>query len=439
MKPRTRARRHAPNEARRVFVLGVLLWFLGTAAAQAPFEGPVRFGLILPPVPEQGSEVDVTGWDVPARAALQGATMAIDEFSQTAEMLGVELDVPVVHASTVEEVRAEAERLIAEEGVYAIAGGFGEAEALALSDVAAEHGVPFVNIGTSAGSLRNEQCARTTFHVVPSDAMYLDALVGFFVRSEFRRWAFVTEESERGQALEARARWSMENRHFGARPGVSVPVPADGADWDGVLEELVAAEPDVVLMLIGSAQQLALLEAAEGSEVEAQFTGFPHPPSQTREFFDAARDRSPTFGIGYWETAWEATLDAYGAREFNARYLDRFGEPMTTSAWTAIVAVKLLYEAATFGQSTDPESVLEQLANENAAFDIWKGIGVSFRPWNHQLRQSLFLVQVDPQEENAFDMVFLVGELPALYLPRTDPIERLDQLGDLESQSRCTF
>jgi hypothetical protein len=70
-------------------------------------------------------------------------------------------------------------------------------------------------------------------------------------------------------------------------------------------------------------------------------------------------------------------------------------------------------------------------------FDIWKGIGVSFRSWDRQLRQSLYLVKISETQEDPFLMATLVGELPAIYMPGTDPVERLDQLGDLRDASRC--
>ena len=36
------------------------------------------------------------------------------------------------------------------------------------------------------------------------------------------------------------------------------------------------------------------------------------------------------------------------------------------------------------------------------------------------------------------DRAHLVGELPAIYMPGTDPVERLDQLGDLRPRARCS-
>jgi ABC transporter substrate binding protein (PQQ-dependent alcohol dehydrogenase system) len=138
-------------------------------------------------------------------------------------------------------------------------------------------------------------------------------------------------------------------------------------------------------------------------------------------------------------TAWEPTIDAYGARELNARYMQRWGDPMEQAAWATYQAVKAFFEAATFSGSTDADSVFEYLTAPNSVFDVWKGIGTSFRPWDHQMRQPLYLVDIDPDATEPRLVGQLVGELPAIYMPGTDPVERLDQLGDLEAQSRCQF
>lgn len=110
---------------------------------------------------------------------------------------------------------------------------------------------------------------------------------------------------------------------------------------------------------------------------------------------------------------------------------------MDPPAWAVYQAVKILYEAAFFGRSTTPDDVLGQLTAENAVFDLWKGIGATFRPWDRQLRQSLYLVEIREQEPEPFRLGLLVGELPAIYLPGTDPTERLDQIGDLANRSDC--
>jgi len=110
---------------------------------------------------------------------------------------------------------------------------------------------------------------------------------------------------------------------------------------------------------------------------------------------------------------------------------------MEAPAWAVYQAVKLAYEAAFFGGGTSAEQVLGYLEAETTVFDVWKGIGTTFRPWDGQLRQSLYLVKISETETDPFTLVTLVGELPAIYMPGTDPVERLDQIGDLAAASRC--
>jgi hypothetical protein len=116
---------------------------------------------------------------------------------------------------------------------------------------------------------------------------------------------------------------------------------------------------------------------------------------------------------------------------------------MDPAAWTAYQAVKIAFEAAIATGSRAGADLAGHLASEAAVFDVSKGVGVTFRPWDHQLRQSLYLVKIaeDPSNSMALDAVMaraaLVGELPAIYMPGTEPIERLDQLGDIDPGRTC--
>jgi ABC-type branched-subunit amino acid transport system substrate-binding protein len=197
---------------------------------------------------------------------------------------------------------------------------------------------------------------------------------------------------------------------------------------------------DLVVLLVNSADQLRLMSDLEAAGLQVEVAAYPYLDTQTRAFFAASRDAAPNLGTNYRATAWEASIDAYGAREYNARYRLRFdGEPMDTPAWAAFHAVKILFEAAFFGNGPDPQSVIDYLEQPTSVFDLHKGIAVTFRSWDHQLRQTLFLVKISDSATDSFNLGLLVGELPAIYMPGTDPVERLDQLGDLQAQSTCRF
>jgi ABC transporter substrate binding protein (PQQ-dependent alcohol dehydrogenase system) len=397
----------------------------------------LRIGLVLPASGGENRGAAELRSAV-AESALMGATMAEEEFGFNAELLGFRLELLTAEAGDAAAARKAAGRLLADEGVFALIGGLADDQALALAEVAEERQVPFLNIGSSDDRLRNQACVRHAFHVAPSAAMYLDALAGWFIRAGFRNWAFVVAETPEGAAHYERIRWSMRQRHFGAREVARVRV-APGAGFEDALNALRRARPQVVLLLLEPERQLEFLERAEAAGLEAEVTGFPHTAAQTRAFFAASAAAAPALGAGYRAVAWEATLDAYGARELNARFAQRWGVPMDYPAWAAYQAIKIVFETVSLGGASDGAAAVRFLESPQSVFDVWKGIGVTFRPWDHQLRQSLYLVDVMAEAEEPRELATLVGELPAIYLPRTEPVERLDQLGDLARESECEF
>lgn len=415
-----------------VVAMSAILCVWAYAHAQALPQGPVRIGTILPSVPDTPTSALMAAV---ARAAGQGAVIADEEFGFNSELLGIDFALLTETASGADVVAA-ADRLVGG-GAFAVIGGFNTQEASALSVWAKSRGVPFINVGASADVLRNELCSTATFHMEPSAAMYLDAFAGWYVRSGFRQWYFVHEDTDEGRAQYERMVWSMQQRHFGAR-GVGRTVIKPGASGGAELAATIRGSgADVVMLLLSASDQLRILGELDAAGVTIAATGFPYPEAQTRAFFAASANAAPTLGVGHRATAWEPTIDAYGAREYNARYFLRWDEPMESSAWAVFHAVKILYEAAVFGGSVSGDDVMAYMLSTDSVFDLHKGVGVSFRPWDRQLRQSLYLVKINGQAASASELGLLVGELPAIYLPGTSLIERLDQLGDLAAQSRC--
>ena len=419
---------HATN--RRRAMLLVLLSVLATVGGGHAQR--LVMGLVLPD-PSVGSELD----RAVAVAAGQGAEMVAAEFAFNAEMFGLDFEVAVEHANDPDAGVRAATALVDEREAFAVVGGYGVGVAEALSVWSAERGVPFLNVGSSRDALRNEACEATAFHVEPSAAMYLDGLAGWYVRSGLRRWYVVRSDDADGRSLHDRVAWSLRERHFGARIVGDRAVAPGLADAATVANAVRRSNADLVLLLVPAEEQLAWLTALDAEGVQALVAGFPFPAAQTRAFLQASRAASERLGTAYRALAFEATLDAYGARELNARFRQRFGQPMDPPAWAVYQAVKMLFEAATFGGSIEPEAVLAYFGAPTTVFDLYKGIGTSFRPWDRQLRQSLYLVSVSATDPDPFGMAILVGELPAIYMPGTEVVERLDQIGDLQAQSRC--
>ncbi len=412
---------------------------LGGKSVGAPVE-EMRIGAVLPTQTGLSPIGNATSYQVAADAAYQGIVMGEEEYAFNAELLGRRLKVFVATAPNAEAARRAAARLTAVEGVFALIGGFGTEQALALSQLAEQRKLPFFNIAASSDLLRGEACGRYTFHVEASAAMYLDAMAAWYVRAGFRRYFFVVADTAEQQAHYQRLQSTLENRHFGAEEAGRAVVPPARPVYVDALDQIRQAEPDVVVLMLDAVSQLDFLGQFETAGLtDIPVTGYPSPVAQTRTFYAASRNAAAQTGSGYRAALWEATLDAYGARELNARFRERWGQPMDPSAWAGYESVKMLYEAASFAGTLDGDGLVAYLENPDTAFDVHKGIGVSFRPWDHQLRQTLYLVKINADAERAWDLATLVGELPALYRSGTTPVERLDQIGVLRDASQCSF
>lgn len=435
-----------PMSRRSLLLLGAAAaagsWWPRRPIARAEEALDVRIGVVIPADTAVTSALDLAVRD----AVTMGLQMAQDDLGLNMELFGGSLQVLAAPASGPEEAARQAERLASSEDICALAGGFDYDEAWALARVASAHGIPFLNIGVASDRLRGEGCSPFAFHVDASAAMYLDAVAAWFVRAGHRRWLFVYEATPEGRALLARARRSLTERHWGATEVGNVEVPAEEPRWEAALDAVRRSRPDVTLLLLEAGRQLDFLERYREAGLTARVTGFPYPQAQTRLFYQKLAAIDPTDTGRYRAALWETTLDAYGARELNARFIQRWSQPMEPSAWAAYHAVKIVCDAAIGTGSVDGPTLMAYMESQQSAFDVYKGIGVSFRPWDHQMRQPMYLVRVEDVAPDAADdltarvrRATLVGELPEIYRPGTDPIERLDQLGDLRRDPACRW
>ena len=126
---------------------------------------------------------------------------------------------------------------------------------------------------------------------------------------------------------------------------------------------------------------------------------------------------------------WDARLERFGADQLNQRFRARFGEGMDSQGWAGWFAVKMLWESALRARSAEPAALLRWLEGDAAQFDGHKGRPLSFRAWDHQLRQPLYVTS--PSAETP-------AEVPRAQ-PGADESSRdvLDQLGTPRERSEC--
>jgi ABC transporter substrate binding protein (PQQ-dependent alcohol dehydrogenase system) len=260
------------------------------------------------------------------------------------------------------------------------------------------------NVSEPDDALRRGLCAAEFVHVYPSRAQLTDGLAQFVVS---RRWRdlLVFEGPSPADAVTAAA-FTHSAQKFGARivatqhfkPGSD---PRDREQNDPALLSAINRDFDAVFI------------------ADDAFDFARTVP------YRLARARPVVGGIDLEPVAWHWTWERYGGPQLNSRFERKSGgRRMESGDWAAWMAVKMIEQAALRTDSAD-FGKLRAFILGDASFDGDKGLAMSVRPWDHQLRQAILLAA--PYE--------VVASAPIEgFLHRTN---ELDTLGDDEPESPC--
>ena len=116
-------------------------------------------------------------------------------------------------------------------------------------------------------------------------------------------------------------------------------------------------------------------------------------------------DPRPVAGsAGLMPISWDASHEQWGATQLQNRFTKSFRRPMNMRDHAAWLAVRVIGEATTRTGTADPEKLRAFLISPEFSIAAFKGVRLTFRPWNQQLRQPILLADgrmvasVSPQE-----------------------------------------
>jgi ABC transporter substrate binding protein (PQQ-dependent alcohol dehydrogenase system) len=219
-------------------------------------------------------------------------------------------------------------------------------------------------------SLRHELCAREIVHTTPSLAMRMDALTQYLVSRKWRD-ILVLQGPLPGDAATAKA-FEQSAKKFGARVVAHQHFkagtdPREREQNNPALLTSINRDYDVVLV------------ADDAFDFARQVP------------YHAVRARPVVGSIDLEPTAWHWTWERHGAPQVNSRFQKLTnGRRMEGDDWAAWVAVKMVVQATLRTRSADFKKQREFLLGGNS-FDGYKGLAVSVRPWDQQLRQAVLL------------------------------------------------
>ena len=343
-------------------------------------------GVFRPPLPEPFAGAELAVKDTRAIAHALGVT------------IGLEKDVLDPDA----DIAAEARKIV-EGGAVAVVADLPEDDLVGLAQALPAKALPIFNIRHSADPLRRQLCAGSVFHVVPSTSMLTDALAQFIVRKTWKRVLILAGPLPADTVL-ADA-FAASAKKFGARVTnrLSFVFGNDPRHRDETNVAIMTAPEDYDVLFLADTLQ--------------DFGRFvPYQQSKPR----------PVVGTeGLEASAWDPLAERYGAPQVNHRFERSAHRPMTDGDWAAWVAVRAVVEAVSRTPARTGPAIVAALANADLAMDVSKGVQSSFRPWDHQFRQSIMLHSGDA----VVDYAPIEG-----FLHRRTP---LDTLGADEGEVPC--
>lgn len=372
-------------------------------AAPAAPAVEVRMGLLTREVPPPPL-YDLLA--VPQDEAVAGADLAVKDNNTTGQFTGQSFALETTTLAEGDDPVAAARALL-EKGARLLVANLPAPELLAVADAARKAGGVVFNVGATDDALRGEDCRLNLFHVAPSRAMLADALAQFLAAKRWTR-LFLVVGPQPADLLYAEA-VRRSAKKFGLKivadkPWTFGPLARDRSDSITRSDALVfsrGVEADVIVVAD-----------------EANDFGNYIP-------FRTAEPRLVTGTQGLTAGTWHPAQDAWGSAQLQSRFLRAASRPMRPADYQAWVAVRMIGEAATRTHGADAAAIARFLASPDFSLAAFKGVPVSIRAWDLQLRQPLLIAQplgiVSVAPEDGF-------------LHRRTP---LDTLGTDEGETRC--
>ena len=275
-----------------------------------------------------------------------------------------------------------------------------------IADQSTQNNILFFDAATVDDQLRNQGCRANIVHMLPSRSMRADALAQYMVKKKWTEWFLVTgpakEDTLFAEAIKRAA------KKFGMKI-------VQEKTWEHTFDARRTAQSDVAVFTQIDDDYDVLVVADE----QGQFGEYLEYRTWTPR---------PVIGTqGLIATSWHPTHEQWGATQIQNRFKEKAGRWMQEEDYGAYLAVRAIGEAATRTQSNDLKPIKDYLLSDQFALQGYKGTALSFRPWDHQLRQPVLLA--------APRSLVAVTPIEGFLHPKTE----LDTLGYDQPETECRW
>ncbi|MCB5409215.1 ABC transporter substrate-binding protein [Pseudogemmobacter faecipullorum] len=260
---------------------------------------------------------------------------------------------------------------------------------LALADQAGERALIF-NAGSSADSLRGQDCRANMLHLAPSDQMLADALAQYLAWKRWDEWVLIYGSHPEDQDL------AGAYRKAATKFGLSIVAEKVYEDTGGA-RRTDSGHIQVQKQMPVFTQGFPAHDVVVSADQAGVFADW--LPWHTW-------DPRPVAGsAGLKPVSWHPAHEAWGGTQFHTRFEKLAGRAARPEDYNTWMALRVIGEGASRTSGGDRAAVEAFIRSEEFGLAAFKGQGLNFRDWDGQLRQPVLLVtdnvvaSVSPQEE----------------------------------------
>ena len=319
-------------------------------------EAPIRIGALVP--------LSAPGSVVGGEAMRDAMVIAAEDINANGGLLGRPVELVVVDSEGLPERGASVtERLINQNGVVAIAGGYHSSVGVVAKEVAHDNNVPIVLANTWNDTITSVQYPQV-FRIAPlsSEVSAVDVKFIQWLRDEsgvpLNKVVILTENTDYGIPAAEDTSRLLEQAGIDS---VTFGVDIGTQDFAGIIERIKAEEPDFIMSLAtGEASYNFAQQCADaGLGPQDLPTLCEHVALESESFWRNVPDGNYCFvrRIGL-----PPQLYNDSALEFLAEYEARTGKEGAESyAFAAYDAVQIIAQAITEAGTTDAQAIIDTL------------------------------------------------------------------------------
>jgi len=354
-------------------VLSIMVCFLFLLSASSTLAENIKIGVLLP----------LTGrlYELGADTSYKSFIMAVREINEQGGIRGKKIELIVEDTYGDRDIGISSmEKLITQDNVLLVTGGFSSTVTWAASQVAEEHQVPF--LVSTASADRITEAGRSYVFRINTPASEQSRAFDTFLRdvARIRSAAILYERSFFGRF------WSKKVKRQCERLGLDITLvkafSLDSGDFRVLLSIVKAVDPDLLYIIARVVEaRLIMQQAREVSLNPRLFVG--HPVGfAIPEFGEMAQGASD---FVYSPVIWSPALPYPGAKEYYAEFTEYYGSAPDYHGAQAYSAMQVIRDVLERSETLEPEEVRKALLET----DLVTVLGpVRFRSYGKKSQQN---------------------------------------------------